>query len=465
MMTKLYSQNGTTYLASAELKKKVGCIDLKGNEVVPVIYDDIGFWGNNLIPVNIGARKIDYSKKGGKWGFCNSKGNLVIPTKFDKAESFYEGISAVQIGRKWGFIDTLGNMIIKPTFDEIRFFREGLCAVSKNKKWGFINSKGAIVIELEYGGADYFKNGLATVFVGVLATDENEESIGKYCLINKKGEKIIEPIYEAIWNFVEGLAKVEIKNPSDEYSTKKGFINSKGEIIAPLIYDRAEDFNDGLAVVGLVTPTKDLFSFGDNYLYGYVNNSGKEIIKIQYNSANKFVHGKAIVSEGNQRRMGFVNIDSKDNSIINHEDWAKYALIDKNGRYLLNFDWRQLSVIDSNHYIAQRSKFIGDGVIDLKGNIVIPFNYTNLRFIGHNLFSADDGGGDYGEAQVIDMDNNILIKTKKFALPNTKYEFGLLHVRTNRLSKSGFVDLKGNWVIKDKYEMVGDFTSTNPDDK
>jgi hypothetical protein len=43
------------------------------------------------------------------------------------------------------------------------------------------------------------------------------------------------------------------------------------------------------------------------------------------------------------------------------------------------------------------------------------------------------------------------------AMPLPQYEYGLLHVRTNRLRKSGFVNVKGEWVIKDKYDMVWDF--------
>lgn len=462
MTSQSYSQDILTFLATAELKKKLGCIDIKGNEIIPIKYDDIGFWGSNLIPVNVGAKEINYLKTGGKWGYCNSKGKLVIPIQFDKAETFREGIAAIKLNRKWGFIDTNGKTIINPKYDEVKSFSEGLCAVSINKKWGYINRKGQIIIKPEYGEASEFKNGIAIVFMGRMAKNDSEETIGKYCLINNRGERITEPMFEMIWNFKEGFAKVEIKDTADKYSTKKGFINTKGEIVVPMIYDDAYDFNEGLAAVGIKSKEDEAMLFDNNYLYGYVNEKGKEVIKVQFSLANKFIGGKAVVSRGKQRIMGFILTDTNDNSIINYEDLPQYALIDKNGSLLLDFDWGSLAPIDSNLFLAQRLKFAGDGVIDINGKTIIPFNYTNLNYIGNSLFVANDGGGNEGEVQLFTMENKLLFKTNKFGMPAPEYEFGLLHVRTNKLRKSGFVDINGNWVIKDKYDMVSDFESTNP---
>jgi WG containing repeat len=190
MTFKSYSQENQTILAKAELNKKFGCIDLKGNEVIPVKYDDIGFWGNNLIPVNIGAKEIDYQKEGGKWGYYNNVGILYIPLQFDMAETFSEGIAAVKLKKKWGFIDSTGKIIIDPIYDEVRMFKEGLCAVSLNKKWGFINRKGEEMIDLQYGEASEFEEGIASVFIGERTNEDWEKPKGYYCLINNKGDRI-----------------------------------------------------------------------------------------------------------------------------------------------------------------------------------------------------------------------------------------------------------------------------------
>ena len=130
-MINSYSQNTDKYLAQVELKKKFGCIDLKGNEIISIKYDDIGFWGSDLIPVNIGAKEVNYSLKGGKWGYCNSNGKLVIKIQFDKAETFNEGIAPIKIRGKWGFINTKGEIIITPKYQEVRKFHENLLPVAR----------------------------------------------------------------------------------------------------------------------------------------------------------------------------------------------------------------------------------------------------------------------------------------------------------------------------------------------
>jgi hypothetical protein len=461
------AQDDETILATAKLNNKSGCIDTNGNVILPLKYDAIGFWGDNRIPVNIGAKNGgEFLKQNGKWGYCNNKGVLVIPLQYSSAETFSEGIAAVRIKNKWGFIDTSGNTIISPKYNDVGSFHEGLCAVSINHKWGYINSQGKEVIPFEYGDAREFKNGIAIVSVGQTGEEESEEIPGNYCLINKFGERICEPVYIQIKNFCDGLAMVEKRDSHDSYSTKKGFINTKGEIVVPLLYDTAEDFSEGYAAVGMKeqedTSKRRLsqLTLEDNYVYGYVNTKGEVAIQPQFNLANKFINGKAIVSKGKQRRIGDIHIDPKDNSIINHEDWPKYALIDTNGRFILQYDWSWLSAIGNKRYIAARARFKGTGVITEDGKTVLPFTYTNLMSLGHDLFVADEGRR---ITQLITIDNKILITTTEYSIPNfSSYQYGLLHVRTNKFSKSGCIDINGKWIIKDNYDMLSDFGSTRP---
>ncbi|WP_046367244.1 WG repeat-containing protein [Flavihumibacter petaseus] len=448
-------------LATAERNKKLGCIDTTGREVIPIKYDDIGFWGNNLIPVNIGAKERNYLKSGGKWGYCNNKGVVAIPVQFNEAETFHEGIAAVRTGNKWGFIDTTGKIIIDPKYEKVRLFSEGRCAVSLNNKWGYINRKGEVVVNIEYGAADDYKKDVAAVFVGQLANEDWEDPQGNYCLINKNGERITEPIFQQIWKFSEGLAKVEIANSADKYATKKGFINTKGKMVVPAIYDKAEDFSEGLAVIGISSNIEAVRFSDSEYIFGYVNADGKEIIPARFDQAHSFINGKAVVGKGRKMHSMLILTDTTDNSIVNYQDHPKYALIDKQGKFLLDFEWGWLSPAGEKYYIAQRTKFNGSGVIDESGKTIVPFNYTNLESIGNNLFVANDGNHHEGEVQLISLDNKILFRSTSLAMPAPRYEFGLIHVRTNHLTKSGFIDTKGNWIIRDKYDMVWDFVPTS----
>ncbi|MDE7413690.1 MAG: WG repeat-containing protein, partial [Muribaculaceae bacterium] len=52
-------------------------------------------------------------KIGGKKGFIDKSGELVIPAKYDDAWNFSDGLALVKIGGKWGYIDKSG----RSTFD------------------------------------------------------------------------------------------------------------------------------------------------------------------------------------------------------------------------------------------------------------------------------------------------------------------------------------------------------------
>ena len=50
--------------------------------------------------------------------------------KFDEAWDFSEGLAAVKIGGKVGFINKAGEIVINPQFDNAGSFSEGLARVS-----------------------------------------------------------------------------------------------------------------------------------------------------------------------------------------------------------------------------------------------------------------------------------------------------------------------------------------------
>ena len=81
--------------------------------------------------------------RGGKWGFVDAEGELVIDYTYEDAESFGSGLAAVYTDGKWGYIDTEGNLIISPQFLEAtRFSMSGTAAVKieedGEEKWRLI---------------------------------------------------------------------------------------------------------------------------------------------------------------------------------------------------------------------------------------------------------------------------------------------------------------------------------------
>ena len=52
----------------------------------------------------------------GTFGFINKSGDIVIPYKFENADSFSEGLAAVRIDGKWGYINNEVQIVIAPHF-------------------------------------------------------------------------------------------------------------------------------------------------------------------------------------------------------------------------------------------------------------------------------------------------------------------------------------------------------------
>ncbi|MCM3633388.1 WG repeat-containing protein [Paenibacillus camelliae] len=256
----------------------------------------------------------------GKWVYVDTTGKVVLKTTYDNVLNFREGLAAVSKNGKWGFIDRTGKEIIKPQYVEVRDddgygihsgtagFYEGLAAVSKNGKWGYIDHTGKEVISLKYDWAFNFYEGLAVV-----------SKNNKWGYINQAGKEVIPIKYDEADSFSEGLGRVLVPNKNYyhwafldksgkivlDFKNKYDFIRSFKEGIAVATYvDR--QYNDGTALVdksGKVIAdlgskyyeVKD-FSEGLAYVYanhkeGFIDRTGKEVIKPIYKHVNGASNG------------------------------------------------------------------------------------------------------------------------------------------------------------------------------
>ena len=165
---------------------------------------------------NNGWRKVSL---GGKYGYIDKHGKLVVPVKYDYIYSEdKDGWRKVEVNGKYGFINDKGKEIIKPKYDYI-YSKEknGWRKVELKDKYGFVNSSGKEVVAVKY---DY-----------IYSADDNGwrkvEINDKKGYINDSGTEIVAPIYDYIYSWSAGLAKVEI-------GKKAGYINREGKLVQPL---------------------------------------------------------------------------------------------------------------------------------------------------------------------------------------------------------------------------------------
>lgn len=166
----------------AEKGEKSGFVDLSGNLVIPLIYDDVHLFSDGLAKV----------EKDGKAFFINYQGDIVIqiPNNIEVMSEFKEGFVVVKQNSKIGFMDKAGQIAIDFQYDNASDFREGLAVVVMDNKSGFIDKTGKLVIPFKYDETTKFFNGIASVRIGT-----------QWGAINAKGELAIPIIYDFISDF------------------------------------------------------------------------------------------------------------------------------------------------------------------------------------------------------------------------------------------------------------------------
>ncbi|MCL2125163.1 MAG: WG repeat-containing protein [Oscillospiraceae bacterium] len=77
-------------------------------------------------------------KNGGKWGFIDIDGTVMIDYSFDDALSFVQHLAAVRQGELWGYINANGAIAIEPQFLEAKSFTDGDAPILTEGGWRFI---------------------------------------------------------------------------------------------------------------------------------------------------------------------------------------------------------------------------------------------------------------------------------------------------------------------------------------
>jgi hypothetical protein len=233
--------------------------------------------------------------KNSRYGYLNRQGLMVIPLKFYDAHEFSEGLAAIDSGRKidsrgnrisrYGFIDNQGKMVIAAQYDFVFAFRNGVSIISLNGKQGGIDHSGRLLFAPQFIFPTFnnnFKDGVAFAY----SYDTYQTGNQKLGLLDLNGEWLVEPVFEELWEFSEGLAAARSGG-------KWGFIDRLGNWAIPPVYDQADRFREGLAAVKIEAK------------YGYINQAGKWAIPPRYDAAGCFGHGLAAVKT--ERQYGFID--------------------------------------------------------------------------------------------------------------------------------------------------------------
>jgi len=184
---------------------------------------------------------------GGRYGYIDASGKMVIQAEFEEADSFTGMFARVKKDGLWGYIDMMGKPYIPITYVELEggYGDRMLARSNKDGRYGYIGKNGDVLIPFQYNDAKPFHGGYAIV------------SNGKWGVIDEKGSVVVPLDYYHIDPLSGGVFKTE-KN------CKYGIVFSS--------FSRWEPAADGIIADGSVliayeivdrytTVIKGLFSF------------------------------------------------------------------------------------------------------------------------------------------------------------------------------------------------------------
>ncbi|MDD5149312.1 MAG: WG repeat-containing protein [Flavobacterium sp.] len=172
-------------------------------------------------------------------------------------------------------IDDFGKELFKIDAEFVYAFSNNRCAYKKQMgnewKWGFIDEKGNTIIEPKYDKVLSFSDGVTW------ATIENQEM-----LLDTFGERIQTNEYSKVGQFIEGMCAVY-------QDDKMGFINTSGIEVLPCEFIGSPAFSEGLVCLSLANSTTEN--------YGFYDKNGKLVIPHQFKQAgfSNFKNGECRV--------------------------------------------------------------------------------------------------------------------------------------------------------------------------
>lgn len=414
------SRNAGLLQAGVKNKRPI-FFDAMGNAIVDWGYEKFKNFSEGFCAV----------KKNGKWGLVNEKGKEVLGCQFLMVNSFSEGLAGIQDEDGWHFIDTSLNIVLDfRDTDYLGFgnFSNGRCwfKIKRNKKfyYGYLDKSGEQVINSVFTRAFDFQLGRARVVNNrktglidkrgnfimkpkvydlVFPFDEfgmaqvRENNMGPFGLINRNGVTLTPCVYNKIFPFINGYAKVV---------THKGigFVDTLGNEIIPPQYRAVGDFSEGLVSV----------QNGFSYLWEYININNDIAFKGKFSKAEPFKNGRAIVTrrKADESENYVINKKGEEvvierNGMVLHFSEGKYGFRkfnrDPNGNIISSYCYfadslgapifgekrfLQIEPFEKNVGLVQFEKGRRWGTISQRGYQIIPNKYHRIFKLPNQMYSA-----------------------------------------------------------------------------
>ncbi|HYG15682.1 MAG TPA: WG repeat-containing protein [Bacteroidia bacterium] len=393
--------------------------DYFGDAVPEMSYDHDRYWGSKSELTT--ACSYEIITEGNKYGTKNNE------TSKRGLKIIYEGIeilagclATIKQKGKYGLANVDGTILFKPMYDSItlfdrnRDFSEPFFLFLYNKKWGLLDKNGRELIPAEYQSihscGDYSRN---RNFFRVV----NNNKSG---LVNSNNKVIIPLKYKYIKPFSGRNGWFEADKGSF-HSTYTWLYDSTGKVIL-----------DSCIAVNL-TKSYHIWFAKEKEEQGLMDTSGKILLQPVYQEIfDMDKSGLVIVVK--DKKWGLINLEEK---------------------FLIEPLFYGLALMRSDSLVLAANMDKNCGVLNLKGDTVIPFVYTSIKPQDSVFFYEK-----YGKYGRMDKKGKVL-KEYDFDKMDVKYSYNYDKMAAENaffLVKKGhfegITDLYGNILIPVKYHRI-----------
>ncbi|MCI9063559.1 MAG: hypothetical protein HFJ17_03020 [Clostridia bacterium] len=326
---------------------------------------------------------------------------------------------------KYGILDKEGNVVIQAEYKNIVIpnpEKDVFITYGDGDNTKVLNSKGEeIFTKFSKVEAIKLKN-IASVLCYEKSVLKYEED-GKYGIIDFDGKKITKNEYDSIENLqsVEGKLLVSKDN-------KYGVININGTELVETKYDNIKtdgyyNKDDKYVKAGfIVSNTSD-----DGYKFGYIDYKGKEIIDTKYSD---------VIRIGNLEKEYLVVSEN-----------GKYGLFNRK-KQVIPHEYQSIVYDESGLVILDKNKKLG--MADLKGNIVIGVEYTELEYKGIYIYASKENENIVYDKQGNKIDTNF--NKAIYEIENENYRIST--ILNNDITYYGIVNKEGTSLVSETYGYI-----------
>lgn len=428
-----------------------GIIDLDGKEITDSIYDSI-----SSIDYKEGCLKVEVE---GKYGIINIKGTELVKPEYDLvlADGYYDEENKYKDagfvlriktddGYRFGYADRKGKIILEPLYNEVNRITEILSKdvyliTSNNGRYGLIKN-GKEILKNEYTEIAFDSNNNLLIVEkdktkgvvdlegnNIIPIDYDDIIIGGKYINAQKGEELV--IFDSNGNNIN-TDIISLNQVNDNYAividkeNNYNIVDKSGNKKLDNIYTYIEYYKD------------DKFIVSKEGSAGIINGEGKIVIDLKYSSIQKIEGTRALQAvDTENNRTDIIDEELKinegltDANIVKKDNYIKLYSQNDMKYYDLSGKEVEYKELCPNNQIYADKKDGKWGLIDINGNIIVPYEYESVTEQNGNVAGIKKDG----KWNIVDTSGNI-ISDKEYTIDWTDVTFlGKYYMTNTPLSK------------------------------